>query len=101
MTAKLDTEKIYTIEEFLNLPDDGRQYELMKGHITGMVPPLGSEHFIISGRLHGYLFAYVEANDLGEVGHEGGFTLGYKDTVYMPDVAFVARGRLKMSSASA
>lgn len=57
--------KLMTAEELLHLPDDGYDYELVRGKLVKMAPP-GGEHGL-AVRLVGRLDAHVTAHDLGAV----------------------------------
>jgi Uma2 family endonuclease len=82
--------KPITADELLDMEDDGRRYELVKGELR-MAPPPGSEHGEVTMNLAGLLFQYVKKNNLGVVyAAETGFKLeSNPDTVRAPDVAFV------------
>ena len=93
MTAVLDKEKFYTLEEFAALPDDGKRYELWEGRLVEMTAAR-EDHSKIGTRLLTYLGYFVTVlNNLGDVyGPDGTFDiLGHG---LSPDVAFVAKGRL-------
>ncbi|HYH80298.1 MAG TPA: Uma2 family endonuclease [Longimicrobium sp.] len=83
-----------TADEFLRLPDDGTRRELVLGEVREMTPA-GSRHGRIGARILSRLEAHVFANGLGEVYNaDTGFRLASDpDTVRVPDVAFVSRGR--------
>ncbi len=90
-------EKLYTIEEFLNLdlPDDA-DYELIQGRIVAK--PKGStsaEHGRIVGKLSQKLNNFIDANPLGTVYTEASCLLDLPEaSSYMkPDVCFVTSGR--------
>jgi Uma2 family endonuclease len=95
MSTTLQT---FTAEELLTMPKDGFRYELVKGELRKM-PPSGSEHAAIIGRLTVRLGQHVEANNLGlYFGAEAGFKIASDpDTVRAPDVAFVSRERIPES----
>lgn len=84
-----------TIEEFERLPDDGWQYELVRGHLI-REPPSGFDHSGLGVRISSILWTFVRERGLGEVvGADGGFILSLEPpTVRAPDVAFVREDRL-------
>ncbi|MGH9203415.1 MAG: Uma2 family endonuclease [Vicinamibacterales bacterium] len=84
-----------TAEELLRMPEDGFQYELVKGRLVQLMLP-GAEHGIIEVRLCVALADHVERHDLGlVVAGDTGFKLeSDPDTVRGPDVAFVRAGRV-------
>ena len=85
-----------TAEDLLDMPDDGFQYELVRGELrkTG---PAGYVHGKLAMSVGARLWAYVKANGLGEVyGAETGFKLGTDpDHVRAPDAAFVRSERVE------
>ncbi|CAN5269089.1 Uma2 family endonuclease [soil metagenome] len=85
-----------TAEELLRMPDDGFRYELVGGELRKMTPA-GNIHGRVAMNFGTSLNNHVKAYDLGVVyAAETGFKLaGDPDTVRAPDVAFVARERLK------
>lgn len=85
--------KIWTDEEFMALPEDGR-YELVNGELVDMGNS-GMEHGEIGSFLGGSLSLYVRSNKLGVVCDSStAFTLktGNKRS---PDVSFIAKKRLQ------
>lgn len=86
--------KLMTAEELLRLPDDGYDYELVKGELVKMTPP-GGEHGQIARRLGARLGAHVDTQNLGAVMVESGYCLECRpDTVCGPDVSFLAAERI-------
>lgn len=81
---------IVSAQQLLELPSDGRRYELVAGELRVMSPS-GWRHGRVVGNLHGLLWQHVSSHHLGMVfGAETGFLLGRDpDTVRAPDVAFV------------
>lgn len=84
-----------SVEEFLALPDDGCQYELVQGELIEM-PGSGFEHSDIGLGLGAELRAFVRKHSLGRVtGSDGAYVLNReKRTVLVPDAAFVRADRL-------
>ncbi len=95
-------EKLYTAEELLQLPDDYKRRELVRGEIKEMTPA-GNEHGYVAGEILGELRSYVKANSLGRTyAAETGFKIASDpDTVRAPDAAFVSRERLEKVGAVA
>ncbi len=102
MTTEVSLERLYTIEEFMSLPDDGHGYELVRGRLQRM-SPTGGEHGQIASALTIYLGSYVWEHDLGDVfAAETAFVLDpVTRDVRGPDVGFVVRARLDEVSARA
>src|SRR5438552_6388050 len=89
-------ERLYTAEELLALPDDGKLYELIEGQLIVMSPS-SEPHGRLTSEFGGLLWSHVRAHDLGQTyGAETGFKLGKNpDTVFGADAAFVSTARLK------
>lgn len=85
-----------TAAALLDLPDDGRRYELIAGELIVM-PPTGDEHGAIIIAIASSLNPYVREHRLGIVrASETGFLLTTNpDTVRAADIAFVARERVE------
>jgi hypothetical protein len=79
-----------TEAELLQMPQDGRKYELVDGEIRAS--PGGTRHGLITVALASRLLAYADRSRLGYVfDSRTGFRLP-KGNVRSPDVSFVARG---------
>lgn len=83
-------DKIYTIDDYMNMDDDNR-YELIGGKLI-MVPKPRTRHQKISGRLYNQLENFLGQNPIGEVLYEVDVHLG--DKVVGPDILFVTKERL-------
>jgi Uma2 family endonuclease len=90
------TTKLVTADELLMMPDDGFNYELVKGELKRM-PPTGREHGEVTMELAAPLHRYVKLNQLGRVyAAETGFKLeSNPDTVRAPDIACVRAERIQ------
>jgi len=82
-----------TAEDLLKMPDDGFQYELVRGELRRVVPP-GAEHSGIAAILVEFLGPYVRKHHMGKMYVELGCQLAH-DTVRAPDVAFIRRERVE------
>lgn len=94
MTVEISLEKTYTLAEFLALPDDGKNYELVRGKLVEKMAV--RRHGRIGVILSSYLFQYTSSLNLGEVyDSTTSFVLdAVNDIVRMPDVSFVTSERL-------
>src|SRR5579862_5589899 len=81
-----------TYEQFRQLPDDGRRYELVRGEVH-VTPSPTTKHQIISGRLHASLAGYLSKNPLGRVLYAPLDVRLTSDTALQPDLIFVANAR--------
>ena len=86
-------EKRLTVEDYLTLPDDGSEYELLDGELIPMMRPKPL-HNVTGRRILLALSACVEAQDLGLVTYELGCKLPISASLVFPDVAYVSKARL-------
>ncbi len=96
----IDFERIYTLEEFLNLQwseNDENNYELIEGKIVAEASKgVSAEHGEIIFKLGGFLASYLATNPIGRGYSEAPSTLGRpgpKPSWVVPDLAFVLAGR--------
>jgi Uma2 family endonuclease len=82
-------EAVITAEEFLNIPDDGRPRELVRGRIIYMNVP-APRHGQVCNQVGRLLGNYAREHDLGHVlNNDSGVLTGHDpDTVRGPDIAF-------------
>lgn len=86
--------KALTEADFIALPDDGGQYELVDGELVG-VGNSGLEHGEIGLLLGGKLLLYVREHRLGSAFDSStGFRMK-SGNVRSPDVAFISKSRLQ------
>ena len=79
--------KLMTAEELATLPDDGYQYELVRGELRRMPPPK-PEHGLVCLELALWLAPYREVADIAVLVNDSGVSLERNpDTVRGPDVA--------------
>ncbi|MBX3466099.1 MAG: Uma2 family endonuclease [Planctomycetes bacterium] len=84
----------YTYEDYRQLPDDGRRYEVLDGELV-VSPSPSRRHQQLSARLVYELYRHVEAEHrLGEVYHAPSDVILAEDTIVQPDLLFVATERL-------
>jgi Uma2 family endonuclease len=65
MTAVLQLERPYTVEDLANIPDDGRRYEVIGGELV-VSPAPSTKHQRVSFRLSRILGDYLERVGSGE-----------------------------------
>jgi Uma2 family endonuclease len=99
MTIELSFERIYTIEEFEALPDDGNCYELIDGKLV-MSPPAGDEHGRIGDRIVKAIHLLDPEDKLGRVWQTTRFRIS-STFGPAPDVAFVVATRVPPRSKGA
>jgi Uma2 family endonuclease len=83
-----------TYELYLQLPDDGKRYEVLDGELV-VSPAPSRRHQQLSKRLQYHLYRHVEVDrSLGEV-YDAPFDVILSDTnVVQPDLIYVASERL-------
>lgn len=91
----MSTTSLTTAEQLIQMPADGKRYELIAGELR-MMSPSGWKHGEVVGNLHGLLWRHVYERQLGKLfGAETGFLIGRDpDTVRAPDIAFITREHL-------
>ncbi len=94
MSTPLRTRQtLMTAEEFAQLPDDGKRYELVRGVVLEMSHP-SREHGEVAVRVAVLIGRWNDVGRTGRVRVESGFVLQRgPDTVRGPDISFVRRDR--------
>lgn len=93
--------KQLTVDELLELDDDGCRYELMRGELVSM-PPTGEAHASLMVTLSIELGGFVRRNGLGRsVSGDPGVILDRTQNLMLaPDFAFTRRERLESEQPS-
>ncbi len=78
-----------TYEEFRQLPDDGKRYELIHGRVH-LTPAPSTRHQFVSQNLSMSLGPFVVKNRLGEVAAAPLDVSLSEDTALQPDLIFVS-----------
>jgi Uma2 family endonuclease len=88
-------EKLLTAEEFKQLPDDGKRYELIDGELREMVPTV-NWHGEVESNLTALLHMYVRSHGLGRVscGEVMYIVRRHPDRVRAADIAFLCQERV-------
>jgi Uma2 family endonuclease len=93
-TATTPAEKLVTLEQFIQIPDDGIWRELVKGRIIEMLQPKPRHGFVCT-EVASRLREYVKAHDMGRVvGESGVITERDPDSMRGPDVSFYSYDRI-------
>lgn len=83
----------YTYEDYRQLPDDGKRYEVHDGELV-VSPSPTRRHQQLSKRMQFQLYKYVEVDhQLGEVYYAPLDVILADDNVLVPDLIFVSRAR--------
>ncbi len=81
-----------TYEDYVELPDDGRRYEILDGELE-VSPAPAPLHQRVSGNLFAALHAHVRERKLGRVYSAPIDVILAPTTVVQPDLVFVSAGR--------
>jgi len=90
--AVQQAEKLYTIDDYLAMPDEYPRYELLEGELIEMVSPT-SRHQRISRQLFTALNTHCAAHDLGEVFYAPLDVILSRTIVVQPDLLFISKAR--------
>ena len=98
----MTTRTLVTADELLQMPDDGKRYELIEGELIEMAPA-GLRHGEIAATIALLIGNHVRENDHGSVfvADPGFFLKRDPDTVRAPDVAFIVKNSLSPEGAPA
>ncbi len=83
-----------TYEDYLELPNDGKRYEIIEGELYVAPAPGADIHQTVLARLYARLFNHVDAHDLGTVLPAPVDVVLSDYDVVQPDIVFVSRERL-------
>jgi Uma2 family endonuclease len=90
--------KLFTYDDYLTLPDDGKRYEIIEGELY-MTPAPTTRHQDIFGTLYTSMRLHAEQRDLGKVlSAPIDLVLSLVDLV-QPDILFIAKPRLHIIAA--
>ena len=85
--------RLMTVEEFAELPDDGKRYELVRGVVREM-SPTNQDHGEVGSQITYLLRRWTKRRRAGRVRIETGHVLARNpDTLRGPDVSFVRYAR--------
>jgi Uma2 family endonuclease len=86
MAMPVTLDRYYTRAEVFALPEDGKRYELVHGELLVSPSPV-MRHQLIVGRLHAWLFAYLERVGGGRVfSSPADLSWGLDDVTVQPDL---------------
>ena len=84
--------KIYTYDDYLELPDDGNRYEIINGELI-MVPAPYTIHQEVSGNLEFQLRLYIEKEKVGKIYDAPVDVILSETNVVQPDISFISNER--------
>src|SRR5207237_384579 len=82
----------FTYDDLLEMPDDGRHYEILDGELIVNAAPI-PRHQLIAGRLFYVLFNYLESNPIGQVFHAPLDVVFTPRWVVEPDILYIRKER--------
>jgi Uma2 family endonuclease len=85
----------FTYQDYLNLPDDGKRYQIIGGELF-MVPAPTPYHQKILVNLSQIIVPFIRKNDLGEVFFSPCDVLISDEDVIQPDMFFIKKERLEI-----
>lgn len=83
---------VWTYEDYLQLPDDGRRYEIVEGELRELDAPT-SEHQEVALRIASLLLDYADRTGTGWVGIAPIDVVMSQTALAQPDVLYVSRER--------
>ncbi len=89
VAASWGRRKIYTYQDYLDLPEDGKRYEVINGELIMVAAP-NTSHQIASRNIEFDLFQFVRENHLGQVFDAPFDVVLSETTVVQPDLIFIA-----------
>ena len=90
--AVQQAEKLYTVDDYLAMPDEYPRYELLEGELIETVSPT-SRHQLILQRLFKVLDAHTEAHHLGVIFVAPLDVILSRTIVVQPDLLFISKAR--------
>jgi len=82
----------FTYEDYLELPDDGKRYEIIDGELYMSNTPT-TKHQLISGKFFGLLFIYLQSHPIGILMSAPLEVFFSKTNLAQPDVVFISNER--------
>jgi len=95
-SSQTSTEPLpFTYEDYCQLPDDGKRYEILEGDLVAIPsPPRKHQKALLNLAIA--LFSFTQTNRLGEVYHGPLDVVLSEYTVVQPDILFISNRRLSI-----
>lgn len=90
-----DIEDVWTYQEYLELPNDGKRYEILKGRLE-MTPAPSTKHQDVSRNLGTILWDFVKKHDLGKVYFAPVDVIFDQINVVEPDLIYISKERQEL-----
>jgi len=82
----------FTYNDLLEMPDDGRHYEIIDGELVVNASPI-PRHQIIAGRLENAIFNYLDEHPIGIMIHAPMDVVFTQRWVLQPDILYIRNER--------
>lgn len=93
--AYLTHRKVFTYQDYLDLPDDGKRYEVINGELI-MTPAPYTIHQKTSRRIIEEFIDFLKNNPMGEVLYAPVDVVLSETNVFQPDILFIANENSKI-----
>ncbi|MBN2092974.1 Uma2 family endonuclease [candidate division KSB1 bacterium] len=87
--------KVFTYQDYLDLPEDGNRYEVINGELIMVAAP-NTSHLRIGRKILSELLKHVEQKELGEVFYAPFDVVLSVSIVVQPDIFFVSKENSKI-----
>jgi len=87
--------EIWTYEDYRELPDDGKIYQVIGGKLL-MAPAPSTRHQDISRNLAFIIWSFVKDHNLGEIYYAPIDVVFSSVNVVQPDIVFIAKDKLRI-----
>jgi|SRR5688572_31316492 len=84
-----------TYKDFLEMPDDGKQYELIEGELILNPAPI-PRHQLVAGNLYHAIRNYFDQHDIGKVMHSPIDVVLADDVLLQPDLIIIRNEHLSI-----
>ncbi len=85
--------KVFTYQDYLDLPEDGKRYEVINGELIMVAAP-NTGHQIISAYIEVELYNFVQKKQLGQVLDAPVDVVLSESNVVQPDILFISKENL-------
>jgi Uma2 family endonuclease len=87
--------KVYTYEDYLTLPDDGKRYEIIDGELY-MAPAPTTDHQSTVGNFFGTIWYFLQHNPIGKVFPAPTDVIFSEIDILQPDIVFISKAKLDL-----
>jgi Uma2 family endonuclease len=84
------TKRKYTYQDYLELPDDGKRYEIINGELVMVAAPF-TIHMRISKKIYNLLLSYSEDETKGEIFYAPIDVVLGDTNVFQPDLLYIKK----------